>query len=193
MSRLAARPLSALRRFARARQGATAVEFALISIPLMLLMFGVLELGIVLLVTATLETATDFAARNIRTGVFQTSGNVTKEQFHGLVCRNMNWLKADCLGTANLTVETQTFATFSETGGGSAPADPTMFDPTETCWSPGTAGDVVLVRTYYKWPIVTPLLKPMFVNDGHGGRLISSTRTFRNEPFNADDPEGAKC
>ena len=45
-----------------------AVEFAIIGIPMLMLMFGVLELALILLVSATLDSATDFAARNIRTG-----------------------------------------------------------------------------------------------------------------------------
>jgi len=41
----------------------------------------------------------------------------------------------------------------------------------------------VVVTTYFKWPIVTPLLSPLFKNYD-GGRMITSTRLFRNEPFN---------
>ena len=44
----AARPLiQTLRSFLRARQGATAVEFAFIAGPLLMLIFGVLELAMV--------------------------------------------------------------------------------------------------------------------------------------------------
>ena len=54
--------------------------------------------------------------------------------------------------------------------------------------------DIVLVRTYYEWPIISPLLKPVFHSAGHEGRLLSSARIFRNEPYNAAlRPLGAKC
>jgi len=198
MTRLLSNMLAGLRRLARARDGATAVEFALISIPLMLLTFGVLELVLILLVSATLDQATDFAARNIRTGVFQAtasdptnpSTSVSKADFEGLVCRNMTWLKPVCEADKTLPtdaegrlfVEAQTFSTFGEAGA-QAPRDPTNFDPSKTCWAVGNPEDIVVVRTYFKWPIITPLLQPLFENYNHG-RLISTTRLFRNEPFN---------
>lgn len=197
-----ARPITALRRFARDRRGATAVEFALISIPLMLLLFGILELCLILLVTATLDTATDFAARNIRTGVFQKSGAITEADFAGLVCRNMSWLQPACAGdteidadhpgTQRLQVEAESFASFA------AAASPTVHTPEEfadntLCWSVGNPGDIVLVKTYFRWPIFTPLMRPFFANDGNMRRL-EATRLFRNEPFDASlQPKGTKC
>lgn len=199
MSRLVARSTALIRRFARARRGATAVEFAIIGIPLMMLTFGVLELALILLVTATLDSATDFATRNIRTGRFQaTHPNQTSEQqevskldFAKLVCRNMSWLKDRCEG--KLIVDAETFDTFAGAGG-SEPARPEDFDERRACWSTGNPEDIVLVRTYYEWPIITPLLKPIFHSAGHEGRLLSSARIFRNEPYNGGlRPLGAKC
>ena len=176
-----------------------AVEFAIIGIPMLMLMFGVLELALILLVSATLDSATDFAARNIRTGRFQADHpsqtaedkEVSKVEFSKLVCRNMSWLKDRC--DDKLIVDSETFDTFSGAGG-SEPAAPETFDQRRACWSTGNPEDIVLVRTYYEWPIITPLLKPMFKSAGHEGRLISSARIFRNEPYNAAlRPGGAGC
>ena len=68
-------------RFARADRGATAVEFAMISLPLMVLIFGVVELAMVLLVATSLESAIESSARLIRTGEFQTGASSTKADF----------------------------------------------------------------------------------------------------------------
>lgn len=191
MPRLVARTIALIRRFARARRGATAVEFAFIAMPLMLFTFGLLELGLILLVTTTLDTATDFATRNIRTGEFQNGEDVTKESFKQLVCVNMTWLEAGC--TEKLVVEAETFDTFA-VAGGAQPANPKDLDPEKTCWSVGNPEDIVLVRTYYEWPIVSPLLLPIFQSAGRQGRVLSSARIFRNEPYNAAlTPVGAKC
>ncbi|MBA4013557.1 MAG: hypothetical protein C0481_16970 [Phenylobacterium sp.] len=194
MSRSANQLRTVIRRFVRSRRGATAVEFALISMPLMMLMFGVLELAMILLVSATLDTATDFAARNIRTGQFQSgqsSAPVTQQGFRQLVCVNMSWLKRMCSVAAPkpgdpdpnpLFVEARTFSTYVSAGA-AAPRDPNTFDPQQTNWCAGNPEDIVVVTTYYKWPIVTPLIRPLFKNY-EGGRMISSTRLFRNEPYN---------
>ncbi len=184
---------TAIRRFVRSRRGATAVEFALISLPLMILVFGVLELAMILLVSATLDTATDFAARNIRTGVFQQGPATMKGQdgFRRLVCANMNWLEKMCSVAAPepgdpdpnpLFVEARTFDSYVAAGA-LQPRDPNTFDPQKTDWCAGNPEDIVVVTTYFKWPIVTPLIRPLFKNY-EGGRMISSTRLFRNEPFN---------
>lgn len=191
MPRLVATTIAFIHRFARARRGATAVEFALISIPLLLLMFGILELGLILLVTSTLDTATDYAARNVRTGEFQENTAKTRDAFKGLVCRNMAWLKDDCL--SNMIVEAETFDTFAKAGATRA-VDPKTFNPATLCWSVGNPEDIVLVRTYFKWPIFTPLMEPFLENDGAHGRLLSSARIFRNEPYNAGlQPIGDRC
>ena len=196
MPRIAQKLVTTLSRFMRERRGATAVEFALIATPLLILLFGVLELCMILLVTATLDTATDFAARNIRTGVFQKSGAITNADFAALVCRNMNWLSGTCEKVApqgappadptrTLFVDAQIFPDFA------AAAQPRVvdiatFNPQQVCWEAGNPGDIVLVRTYYRWPIISPLLRPFFQNTtigGQAGRLIETARLFRNEPF----------
>jgi Flp pilus assembly protein TadG len=179
------------RRLSRDRRGATAVEFALISVPMLILFLGLVELGMILLVSVTLETATEFTARDIRTGVFQMSGSNTRDDYKGKVCRNMSWLSGLC--QTNLFVEAETFNTFAGAGG-STPAATEPVDPDAVCWSVGNPEDIVLVRTYFKWPIVTPLLKPMLMTASDGSRLLSTAKVFRNEPFNpAQRARGAGC
>lgn len=184
-----------LTRFARATRGATAVEFAIIALPFCALMFGIIELGLVFMVSVTLQNATDSAARQIRTGQFQTSGSNAKGDFKTLVCNRMSWLKASC--ASKLTVAVETFANFTAASG-SNPTAGTAFTPAAanaTCFSTGAPGDIVLVRSYYQWNVFTPLLNAALVNmgTGSGKRLISTVTTFRNEPYSSQTPVGAKC
>ena len=190
MPRAAKTFLARLRGFPRARQGATAVEFAFIAGPLLLLIFGILELALVFMMSTALEGATAGAARPLRTGEMQTAGTANKTAFANAVCSRMSWLGPGC--TANLQVDVRTFADFTSlrdtpnTGGAA-------FDPTKTCWSPGGPTDVVLVRTYYRWKIFTPLISSALVNSTDGTRLISAVEAFRNEPYADSPPTGAKC
>ena len=184
------------RRFARAEGGVTAVEFALVSVPLMMLVFGILELGLVMLVITTLDGATQTASREIRTGRFQTSltqPDVSAAGFKALICSKMTWLSTQC--STQLVVEVQTFANFSALA--SAPPPPaTYFDathPTAPCFSPGQPGDIVLVRAYYNWKLFTPLLSVALDNTGAGTDRLLSTTAFLNEPYNSNPPQGAKC
>jgi len=183
-------PLAALRRFARARRGATAVEFALVALPFTLLLFGIIELGCVFLVSATLDFATERAGRMIRTGEFQTSGSSSKDDFKSQVCTRMSWLSSACAG--NLAVDVQTFDNFTDLGGAEN-VDSEDLDADSTCFTTGNPGDIVLVRTYFTWTLFTPLLDNALDNTGDGSRRIMSIAAFRNEPYSDDEAVGASC
>jgi Flp pilus assembly protein TadG len=57
-----------LRRFGRAREGVTALEFALVAVPFLTIMFAILETGYVFFLAILIEGATADASRQIRTG-----------------------------------------------------------------------------------------------------------------------------
>lgn len=184
MALTAPRSMSVLRRFARAREGATAVEFALIALPFMGLIFGILELGMVFMVSTTLDNATETAAREIRTGQLQ-SDKGTVASFKSTVCGEMSWLGSSC--DANLYLQVKKFPQFSDID----ITDPETSDDLEEMktkpedyFVPGGPQDIIVVRAYYQWDLITPLLnKGLQTIDGK--RLIVSTVTFRNEPFEA--------
>jgi len=184
-------PLHWLRRFARAEQGVTAVEFALVSVPLLMLILGTVELAMIILVTTSLETATETASRQIRTGEFQSSAATSRADFKALVCNGMSWLASRC--NANLTVSVQVFNDF-QTLAANPPLAPANFQAPNppTCFAPGQPSDIVLVRTYFTWPLVAPLFSFMD-NVGNGDRLVTFATAFRNEPYNNNPPGGAAC
>ncbi len=179
-------------RFARAEHGATAVEFALILLPFTALMMAIFEMALLFLVTTSLETATETAARRIRTGEFQQSGAATRDAFRTEMCDRLDWLPAGC--GSNLIVESRTFASFAGLAASPSQAGG-AFDPDATCWSPGKPTDIVLVRIYYKWRLFTPGLNRALQNmgDGSGQRLITTATAFRNEPYSDEPPAGAAC
>ncbi len=159
---------------------------------MLLMIFGLLELALVFLVTTTLDTATQWASRQIRTGEFQTSGSNTAADFKNLVCSEMTWLSSKC--NADLWIDVRTFSNFS--GLATTPAiNPTTFNPNTICFSAGQPTDIVLVRAYFEWALFTPLLSSALVNMGSGSgmRLVNSTTAFRNEPFNTTPPLGTSC
>lgn len=184
------RPIAALARFVRARRGSTAVEFAIVALPFLILLFALLELGSVFMVSTTLEDATDRAARKIRTGEFQTSSAQSKQDFINEVCNRMSVFQATC--SANLYVDVRTFENF--TTASAAPAiTGENFDPDNTCWSTGAPTDIVLVRTFLAWKLYTPLLDASLQNMSGGKRLIGAVATFRNEPYGNAAKTGAGC
>jgi len=183
-------------RFARAKRGATAVEFGLVAVPILTMIFGLLELALVFMVATTLDQATQAAARRIRTGEFQSDAAPTEINFKAMVCQNMTWLQSQC--ASSLWLDVQTFSNYAALAG-APPVPIATLDPNSPtanpCFQPGQPADIVLVRTYFQWDLITPLLSSALQNMGStsGKRLISSTTAFRNEPFNSNPAVGAAC
>jgi len=162
-------------RFARAERGATAVEFALVAIPFLMLVFAIIELGLVFLVSLTLESAVIDAGRTIRTGQVQTTGG-TADTFKTSVCNRMSWLGSQC--SSALSVDVRVFSDYATTN--SSNSNTTV--PTSMNWNPGTAGSIVLVRAYYTWPLITPLLNTG-LQSSNGKKIIYAATAFTNEPY----------
>jgi hypothetical protein len=51
-------------------------------------------------------------------------------------------------------------------------------------FDPGTSGDIVLVRVFYRWSLMTPNFGGALSNMAGNDRLITAATVFRNEPFN---------
>jgi Flp pilus assembly protein TadG len=180
-------------RFAQAERGSVAIEFGLIVLPFFTLMFALIELGMVLLAFSSMETATDIAARRIRTGEFQQAIGHSSTDFKNLVCGRMTWLHSQC--TSNLYVDVRTYNDFATLAASQPKPAATFGNNAGACFTAGNPTDIVLVRVYFKWQLLTPFLDHMFENMGTGSgyRLMSVATAFRNEPYNDSGPLGAKC
>lgn len=162
-------------RFARDDEGATAVEFALVAIPFMMLLFAIVELGLAFLVSITLESAVIDAGRTIRTGQVQTAGS-DAAAFKTAVCNRMSWLGSKCSTALRLDVRT-----FSDYATGTSSATNTAV-PNTMSWNPGSSGSIVLIRAYYTWPLITPMLNTG-LQSSNGKRIIYAATSFTNEPY----------
>lgn len=177
-----------LRRFSRNVQGTAAIEFAFVAGPFLFMMFAVIELALVFLLSTSLEAASDGAARRIRTGQFQNA-NQTAADFKTKVCEDMSWFASRC--STSLIVRTKTYTSYA-----AIQADTTFADPIQPSTStsrqakpdsfPATKiapQTIVVVRSYYKWPLITPFLNGALQKLDNGVALISSTQAFRTEPY----------
>jgi Flp pilus assembly protein TadG len=174
--------LGLMRRFARADDGAAAIEFAFVAIPFLVLVFAIIELGLTFLVSMSLENALTNVDRTIRTGALQTGGG-DAASFRTAVCGEMSWLGSSCASA--ITLDVRVLPSFADTNDLPAPA------ATKTCFDPGGPGSIVLVRGYYKWPLITPLLQEA-VGGAAGDRRVTFAAVFTNEPY-SDTPVAIKC
>lgn len=170
------------KRFARARKGTAAVEFSIVVIPFFLLTFGLAEVSMLGFAQTSLDFAVSETARQIRTGQAQLNG-VTEGQIRARLCTEMSkFIIVTCDG--NLFLDVDTYPSFAAVGADTAnPIDGGNFNTAGMGYQPGAASDIVVVRAYYRWEIMTPVFEPVFQNVSGGERILMSTMMFRNEPF----------
>ncbi len=166
-----------LTRFVRANKGVTAIEFALVAFPFFGLMFAILEIGLTMFASATLETATQSAARLIRTGIAQEQA-LNSSAFKQKICDTVGTL-FDC---SKIKIDVRTITTFDSTIPPPLDDDGKLKDDT-FLYLPGKGGDIVLVRSFYEWPSLGKLVYLSLQNTGNGTFLMNSTAVFKNEPF----------
>ncbi|MFT5509530.1 MAG: hypothetical protein ACI89J_002617 [Hyphomicrobiaceae bacterium] len=170
-------------RFYRDERGFTAVEFAMVAMPFLMLLFGTIGVGLFFFTTFSLENAVEKASRQLRTGQAQVSGKTTT-QFKQDIC-DLAPSFVDCVG--NLRVNVVSNASFSGAagaiGGCTDSGGALIPDPTPSP-VPGTAGDVVLVTVCYEWELAAAIPFLELGNMGSGSRLIQASTTFRTEPYN---------
>lgn len=163
----------------RDRDGVAAVEFAMVAIPFFLMIFSILELGIVFILDSALETATMDTGRLVRTGQAQAQ-SFDKARFKTELCSRMMLFESDCANRA--TIDVRVIPQFAVKDL-EDPITKDALDPNKTTYDGGKAGDLVLVRVWYAHPLVTPFLNQSVSRIGTGKVLLTAATAFRNEPF----------
>jgi Flp pilus assembly protein TadG len=165
------------RRFGRNRRGSAVVEFALVAPLFIGLLFAIMETALMFLASQVLETGVQDSARLILTGQAQTS-SFTKAQFKTDVCNRVSTLFS-CDG---MYIDVQSYTSFT-TLTITSPIDASKNFVDSTKYVPGNAGDIVVVRAFYQWPLFVTGFGYNIANLSGGYRLLTATAAFRNEPF----------
>lgn len=168
------------RRLKADTKGATAVEFAIVGAPFLMLLFGIIAVGLYFFTVFSLEYAVDQASRVIRTGQAQQSG-LTAAQFRQKVC---DYLPKHMECSTKVFVNVKSFPNSSDITTASLPkclnSNGTIKQSGD--YVPGDINVVVLVWACYEWTMA----KFPWINLGdmaNGSRLIQATTTFRTEPY----------
>ncbi len=166
------------RAFRRDRSGATAIEFAIVAMPFLTVVFAIIELGLAFFVNRILDNSVADATRLIKTGQAQQQG-LNEAQFKTAVCRQLT--TALC-NESRLEVDVRVFNSFSQI------ALPDLVDADgnstgRSSYAAGKGGQIVVARVIYRWPMFTSLLRTNAGDTGNMERLLISTAVFRNEPF----------
>lgn len=165
--------MARLRRFARHEKGTSAIEFGIVGLPFLALVFAITETALIFFAGQTLETAANESARKVMTGQAET-WDMTK--FKEEVCSHIFGL-FDC---NKIQVNVKAYPSF-----GSASMERPINGDGEivNAFQPGGPGDVVIARLLYDWPTIIPMLGLADNDRPNGQRLLMATVAFRNEPY----------
>ncbi|MGL4405772.1 MAG: TadE/TadG family type IV pilus assembly protein [Notoacmeibacter sp.] len=174
------RPLGLVRRFSKNEKGSTAIEFGIIAMPFIALIFAILESCISFATQQLIANAADRVSRDVRTGRLRVA-DINGSKLHGLICTKITLMAPN--GCPDLLVDLNTYASFANvptkvpfTGGGD-------IDTTGFTVNPGGPSTINHLRVYYRWPVMTDFLRAYMSNLPGGKTLLLTSATWRNEPF----------
>lgn len=181
--------------FVRSQDGSAAIEFALLAIPYFLIVFAIIETFVAFTAEQVVSNAVDTLSRQIRTGQI-TALNTSQQQFRQAFCNEISVL-ITCSSTevatpANLYLDVETYLSFASmptTVPRKSTTDPySDLNTTGFAFAPGGAKTLNMVRAYYRWQVITDLMRPYLTNvrpsDGSASvYLIVATAAFQNENY----------
>lgn len=163
----------------RPREGAAAVEFAMVALPFAFMLFAIAEIAFVFVLDSALENAVIETGRLVRTGQASAQG-FNADTFKGRMCDRMGIFAAGCLGKVHVDVREVARYTNPNIpdpmqGGG--------FSTSQLTYQNGGPESLMLARAWYKHTLFTPFLAQGLARSGQDAWLSAST-AFRNEPWN---------
>ncbi|MBI1216348.1 MAG: pilus assembly protein [Alphaproteobacteria bacterium] len=161
--------------------GVVAIEFALVVMPFIILLVGIVEIGLFYASGALLEGASVDAARLIRTGQVQDASDPETafkqelcSQAAALIpCTDIQYEVIDL--PSGSFIDAEDYQPVVDSDGNLVPQG---FDA-------GNSNDVVMVRTYYKYHFMTPFIGEMISGKiGQDWMGQMSTVVIKSEPYN---------
>jgi hypothetical protein len=157
-------------------------------------MFGIIEFGVIMLVSNMMESATTVTSRLGRTGF--TAGGQTRED---MLLEQVRTRTASFLDPANITITSNFYAQFdqigdaepwNDTNGNGTPdageySDVNgngQYDSDMGLGGYGNAEDIVVYTVSYPWPIMTPIMREI-IGDAGGNIVLTARAVVKNEPY----------
>lgn len=188
-----------MRRFLRRRDGGAAIEFAILSLPFFMIVFASIETFVAFSGEQLLANATDRMARKIRTGEITfnqgKSTDMSEAQFRTAFCKEISILMpcsaSEVAKPSKLFIDVRSFANFAAIPRALPRVSTDRFADLDTSafrFQPGGKQSINIVRAYYRWDILTDLVRPYITNirpaDGSKQTyLMVATTVIQNENY----------
>jgi len=160
------------------REGATAIEFAFLAMPYLLLSLGIIELSLMFVSESMLEGATTRASRVVKTGQLQQSGTADLEgDFRAKLCQHAPVL----IRCDDVIIEARVMTSFADF----ETMQPQFDDDGQmetNGFSLGGSSEKILIRVAYTYTSFTPLVGQMLWGPD-SSRMFMSTIVLQSEPY----------
>jgi len=175
-----------VKRFRRDEKGVTAVEFGFVATPFFMLLFAVIETGLMLWTNEILAEAVTATSRSLLTGqsrsIYNGSPAANAAAFRSNICSQAGAM-VDC---SKLVVDVRSYGSFSNAQTGTNASNPLAggrYDTSGFSYSQPTSGQIVVVRAALEYSLYFTRWSTALANIGGGKRAIIVSATFRAEPF----------
>lgn len=177
-----------LRRLLKRRDGASAIEFALLALPFFIIIFASFETFLAFSAEQVFANANEAMARQIRTGQIKAANG--EAAYRKAFCEEIKILMP--CSTKELTQADKLFIHVESVPSYSAITKAVTLidgdlDTSKFKFAPGGKQSINIVRAYYRWDIITDLVRPMITNvrsaDGSRSYLMVATVVIQNEDF----------
>lgn len=158
-----------LKRIKKNQEGATAIEFAVVAPVLFMLIFGIIEFGILFTTQSALEGATSSAARTYKAQARTGNAGAQTNAIHSLIAQYGRGV----VKPAKLRVVA---ARLNSWGSGSMPND-----VNSSSGRAGSTGQIIQYRVYYDYDVLTPFLSRV-IGDNRGIVALRASTVVQNEP-----------
>jgi Flp pilus assembly protein TadG len=170
-------------RFARARDAATAVEFALIAPAFLATLIAVFQTCVFMFAQAVIQNAATQAGRYFLTGQAQNNGCTASQIVNG-GCGTLAGVCPSALFTcSNMYIVVQNYSSFSS----ASTSPPAMYNGTTPitsyAYNPGSPGNIMVVQLIYAWPVIGGPLGFTLANLPNSSAEMVGTSAFRVEPY----------
>jgi len=167
--------LQFIRSYFKRREGAAAIEFSFLVFPYLIISLGIIELSLMMTSASLLESATDRASRQIRTGQLQQSGGDPETQFRDALCRSAVVL----IRCEDIEVEAMELNSYGDYTDANFDEDGNFVS---SGFDAGGSNSRILIRVAFTYEMITPLVGQL-LNGEDGSTMFISTIVMQTEPY----------
>jgi Flp pilus assembly protein TadG len=187
-----------------------AIEFAIVAIPFLFLLFASIELSLIFVMNNSLSNAMSVAAQQIRlgnviaTGVSSTTSTGSQldlSDFKRLVCSKIALVSSTACAS-QLQLDVRPLSGYQSMSPPS-PSSGANFNTSSLCYYSGQAGSVVEITGYYLWPVLplpflSVLTQTTSLTTSSGSTsgswfLLTYSEVFKTEPNAGIVNPGSGC